>query len=146
MKFPLATVLRVRRIQKDVAQASAAAAHAEVNRAVSEHARREAALAGRPEPGTAESAQWLAARAAALAMAGDVVMARQVTAARELDAADARDRLHLAAMAHKGIEELAGRHAEQARHDREAAEQRAADDRVNATYRPRGGPGAGEDL
>lgn len=142
MKFPLATVLRVRRIQKDVAQAHAVAAQAEVRRAVSEHARREAALAGRPEPGTASAAQWLAARAALLSMAGDVVTARQVAAAREVDAAGARELLTDATMAHKGIEELAERHAETVRREREAVEQRASDDRVNATYKPRGG-GAG---
>lgn len=144
MKFPLATVLRVRRIQKDVAQAKAAVAHAEVHRAVSEHARREAALAGRPEPGSARSAQWLATRAAALAMASDVVTARHVAAGRELEAAEARDRLGEASSAHKGIEGLAERHAEQVRRERDAAEQRASDDRVNATYRPRGGPGGGQ--
>lgn len=137
MKFPLATVLRVRRIQKDVAQAHAVAAQAEVGRAVSEHARRAAALAGRPAPGTSESAQWLAARAALLAMAGDVVTARQVAGARAADAAGARERLTDATMAHKGIEELAGRHAETVRREREAAEQRAADDRASATYRHR---------
>lgn len=136
-RFPLATVLRIRRIQEDVARTGVATAQAETHRAASEHARREAVLAQRPEPGSAEAAQWLAMRAAALSLAGDVVAARHLVAAREDEAAHARDRLGRATMAREGIESLAERHADEVRRELADAEQRASDDRAGAAHRAR---------
>jgi flagellar FliJ protein len=128
--FPLATVLRVRRIQEDAAKAKAAEAQAAVRRASSDYARREALVAGRPVPGSAQSSLWLAATAANLAMAADAFAARRIVAAREVDSADARHNWSEAAMAHEGVERLAEVHQEQVRREQEAATQRAADERA----------------
>jgi flagellar FliJ protein len=135
--FPLATVLRVRRIQEDAAKAQVAEAQAAVRRASSDHARREALLAGRPEPGSEQAAHWLAAKAGNLAMAADALAARRALAAREQDAAGARDHWSKAAMAHEGVERLADRHAELVRREEQAAAQRAADDRAGDDHRSR---------
>jgi flagellar biosynthesis chaperone FliJ len=40
-------------------------------------------------------------------------------------------------MAHQGIEHMAERHAERVRHEDEAAEQRAADDRAGGAHHQR---------
>ena len=128
--FPLATVLRVRRIQEATARAEAAEAQANVRRASSEYARREALVAGRPAPGSAHASQWLAAKAGNLAMAADAFAARRLVAAREHEARDAREHWTQAAMAHEGVERLSERHAEIVRREQESAEQRAADDRA----------------
>jgi flagellar FliJ protein len=128
--FPLATVLRVRRIQEDAAKAAVAAANSAVRRASSDYARREAIVSGRPTPGSAESSLWLAATAANLAMASDAFAARRIVEAREGDATDARHHWSQAAMAHEGVERLAEMHQEQVRREQEAAAQRAADDRA----------------
>jgi flagellar protein FliJ len=128
--FPLATVLRVRRIQEDAARAQVAEAHAAVRRASSDHARREALLAGRPAPGSAQAAHWLAAKAGNLAMAADAFAAKRAVIAREQDAAAARDEWTQAAMAHEGIERLADRHAQLVLREEQHAAQRAADDRA----------------
>ena len=135
--FPLATVLRVRRIQEDAAKAKVAEAHAAVRRASSDHARREALLAGRPAPGSAEAGVWLAAKAGNLAMAADAFAARRALAAREQDAVGARDHWSRAAMAHEGVERLADRHAEHVRRELQAALQRAADDRAGDDHHSR---------
>jgi flagellar export protein FliJ len=132
--FPLATVLRVRRIQEDAAKAKVAEAQTAVRRAASDFARREALVAGRPTPGSAQSSQWLAATAANLAMAADAFAARRIVMAREDDATDARHDWSKAAMAHEGVERLAEMHAEQVRREQEATAQRAADDRAGADH------------
>jgi flagellar export protein FliJ len=135
--FPLAAVLRVRRIQEDKARGDVATAHAALRQASSEYSHRQALLAGRPVPGSAESSVWLASIAANLASASDAFAARDVVAEREADAAGARDRWSQAAMAHQGIEHMAERHAERVRHEDEAAEQRAADDRAGGAHHQR---------
>jgi flagellar protein FliJ len=135
--FPLATVLRVRRIQEDAAKAKVAEAQSAVRRAASDFARREALVGGRPAPGSAESSLWLAATAANLAMAADAFAARRIVLARQGDAADARDQWSQAAMAHEGVERLAEIHAAQVRREQEGAAQRAADDRAGADHHVR---------
>lgn len=137
-RFLLGTVLRVRKLREDLAKAEAAAAQAESRRAVSDHARREAALAGRPEPGSAEAATWLASRAALLALAGDVVTAREFVITRQADADAAMARFATARLEREGVEDLAERHAAEQRHELEAAAQREADDRAGAMLARRG--------
>ena len=68
-RFMLGAVLKVRKLREDIAKAEAAERQAASYRAASEHARREAELAGRPAPGTAESSIWLASRAGLMGMA-----------------------------------------------------------------------------
>lgn len=144
-RFVLGTVLKVRKLREDFAKAEAAAAAAERHRAVTDHARREAALAGRPEPGSAKAAQWLAVRATALAMAGEVAVAREMVAIREAEGAATLARLTGAKREHDGVEDLAERHLQEQRREREAADQREADDRAGALAAPPPG-GAPEDA
>jgi hypothetical protein len=139
-RFSLATLLRVRRIQLDLARGDVASAQAAARQARSEHARREALLDGRPAPGTAESSRWLAMVATNLAMAGDAYAAKLAAAAAADGTTAALDAWARAGVAHQGIERLAERHAESARRERDAAEQRAADDRAGADSRVRQAP------
>jgi hypothetical protein len=131
-RFLLGAVLKVRKLREDMAKAEAAERQAAAYRAVSEHARREAALAGRPEPGSAESAVWLASRAGLLGMAGDVANARELASLRSTEAADAMSRFAGARREREGVEDLVQRQIEAQLREREAAEQREADDRAAA--------------
>jgi flagellar export protein FliJ len=135
--FPLAVVLRVRRLQEDLARAKVAAARAGAERAHIEHARREARLDGRPAPGSAQASHWRAAVAANLALASDAHAARLAVSVAEEEVAAALDAWSRAAVAHKGIGQLAERHAETVRREQERAEQRAADDRAGVDHRAR---------
>ena len=131
-RFMLGAVLKVRKLREDMAKAEAAERQAASYRAASEHARREAALAGRPEPGTAESAMWLAARAGLLGMAGDIANARELAALRSSEAVDAMHRFAGAKREREGVEDLVQRQIEAEIKERDAAEQREADDRAAA--------------
>lgn len=131
-RFMLGAVLKVRKLREDIAKAEVADRQAALYRASSEHARREAALAGRPEPGTAESAVWLATRAGLMAMAGDVANARELASLRASEAADAMARFAGARREREGVEDLVQRQIEAELREREAAEQREADDRAAA--------------
>jgi flagellar export protein FliJ len=133
-RFLLGTVLRVRKLREDMAKADAAAAQDAARRAATDHARREAALAGRPEPGSGQAVQWLASRAALLAMANDVAVAREVAVTRSAEGAAALARFAKAQREREGVEDLADRHAEAVRREQEAAEQREADDRAGAAF------------
>lgn len=135
--FSLAAVLRIRRIQEDIARGDVAAARARTWRAFSEHARREAELDGRPAPGTAESSLWLAAVAGNLALAADAHAARLALLSSEEETAAALESWGRAAIAVKGIEHLADRHADELRQEQLRAEQRTADDRAGADHRAR---------
>jgi hypothetical protein len=131
-RFMLGAVLKVRKLREDIAKAEAAERQAASYRAASEHARREAAIAGRPEPGTAESSIWLASRAGLMGMAGDVANARELAALRASEAVDAMHRFAGARREREGVEDLVQRQIEDELREREAAEQREADDRAGA--------------
>ena len=115
-RFMLGAVLKVRKLREDIAKAEAAERQAASYRAASEHARREAELAGRPTPGTAESSIWLAAR--------------ELAAQRASEAVDAMHRFAGAQREREGVEDLVQRQIEEELREREAAEQREADDRA----------------
>ncbi len=138
MSFSLAAVLRVRKIQQDQAAAAVGAAQHGARLARSEHARREALLDGRPDPGSAVAAQWLATCAGNLAMAADAHYARLASMTADEEIAAALDSWSRAKMAHEGIERLEVRYEDGVRRDAEAAEQRAADDRTGAAHHARG--------
>jgi len=141
--FSLAAVLRIRRIQEEIAAAEVATSRAGTWRAFSEHARREALLDGRPAPGSEESSRWLASVAGNLALAADAHAARLALLAAEDETAAAVDSWSRAATAVKGIEHLADRHDEEVRREQARSEQRVADDRAGADHRrrhPRRGP------
>lgn len=131
-KFLLGAVLKVRKLREDLAKAEAAAAQASSYRAATDYARRQAALAGRPTPGTAEASQWLAIRAGQMGLASDVALAREVAAARRTDAGDALNRFVSARREREGVEDLAERHFLQQQRELDAAEQRESDDRAAA--------------
>ncbi len=135
--FSLAAVLRIRRIQEEIAAADVATNRARTWRAFSDHARREALLDGRPAPGTEESSRWLASIAANLALAADAHAARLALLAAEDETAAAVDSWSRAATAVKGIEHLADRYDEEVRREQARREQRAADDRAGADHRRR---------
>jgi flagellar export protein FliJ len=135
--FVLATVLRVRKIQEDLARAEVADAQARARRARSEHARREALAAGRPAPGSARAAQWLATVAGNLALAADARAAEQAVTTADGAAASAVDRWAQASAARKGIDRLAERHAEAVRREQDRVAQQAADDRAGADHHAR---------
>jgi flagellar export protein FliJ len=131
-RFMLGTVLKVRKLREDLAKAEAAAAQASSYRAATDYSRRQAALAGRPEPGTGEASQWLAGRAALMTLASDVACARELAASRQAEAAAALTRFSGTRREREGVEDLAQRHFEAELREREAAEQREADDRAAA--------------
>lgn len=135
--FSLGAVLRVRKVQEDQARANVAASQARTWRAFSEHARREALLDGRPAPGSPEASRWLAAVAGNLALAADAHSARLALLSAEQDTAAALESWSRAAIAAKGIEHLADRHAAEVRLEQERAEQRVSDDRAGADHRAR---------
>lgn len=137
MSFSLLAVLRVRKIQQDQAAAAVGVAQHGARLARSEHARREALLDGRPDPGTAVAAQWLATVAGNLAMAADAHYARLAAMTAEEEIAVALDSWAHAKMAHEGIERLEVRYNDGVRREAEAAEQRAADDRTGAAHHAR---------
>jgi flagellar biosynthesis chaperone FliJ len=128
----LGAVLKVRKLREDMAKAEAAEAQAAMYRAASEHARREAELAGRPAPGSEEAAHWLATRAVVMSMAGDVATMRELRELRRVEAGAALERFATAKREHEGVEDLVARQMEAERREREAAEQREADDRAAA--------------
>lgn len=131
-RFLLAGVLKVRKLREDIAKAEAAAAQAASYRAATDYARRQAALAGRPIPGTAEASIWLATRAGLMGLASDAAAARELAAAREVDASAALAHFAVARREREGVEDLVQRQLEAERREREAAEQREADDRAAA--------------
>ena len=131
-RFLLAGVLKVRKLREDIAKAEAAAAQASSYRAATDHARREAALAGRPVPGSAEASVWLATRAGLMGLASDASAARELAALREAEATAAMARFAGARREREGVEDLAERHFLAEERELEAAEQREADDRAAA--------------
>jgi flagellar export protein FliJ len=139
----LAGVLKVRKIREDMAKAEAAAAQAASYRAATDYARREAVLAGRPVPGTAEASSWLAIRAGLMGLASDAAAARELAEVRRAEATAAMARFAGARREREGVEDLTQRQLEAERREQEAAEQREADDRAAA--RSAADP-TGEDL
>ncbi len=79
----LVTLLRVRRVQEDVARAAVAAAHADAVRAREALAVRERAIDARRLPEGANGTAYVAAMAAARSLALNASAARAVSAARD---------------------------------------------------------------
>jgi len=135
-RFRLEAVLRVRRLQEDVARAALADATATVAGAEAAEARAARWLDGlRAQPLPAGPAAWDAHRRVQLSAAdelaartSEVAHARAEQRARQRELADARTRV-------RALERLDERR--RAEHAREAArqEERAADDLVTSRYR-----------
>lgn len=79
----LVTLLRVRRVQEDVARAAVAAAHADAVRARDELAVRERAIDARRLPDGATGTAYVAAMAATRSLAASASAARAVSSARD---------------------------------------------------------------
>lgn len=139
-KFPLAAVLRVRKVQEDKAAAAVAAARAELALAVQREQELEVRLEGGVAPESATYVDWIATTSARLSLAHDAAAARTARNEREAGVAGALDQWAAARAAARGVERLAERHAEAVRLEDERAEQRELDERAS-TRRPQGPEG-----
>jgi flagellar FliJ protein len=119
--FRLATVLRVRRIQEEMARGQVAAARMEVTRAEEEADAREAMARGDGPPRESDPVKYLAVVSHRLALARDAGIARAAVAEVEAVAAERHEEWREAATRVKPLESLEEAH-------RDAV--RAADDRV----------------
>ncbi|MGN6242605.1 MAG: flagellar FliJ family protein [Motilibacteraceae bacterium] len=131
-KFPLAAVLRVRKVQEDKAAAAVAAARAELALAVQREQELEVRLDGGVAPGSATYVDWIATTSARLSLARDAAAARTARRDREAGVAEALDGWAAARAAARGVERLAERHEEAVRLEDERAEQRELDERATS--------------
>lgn len=136
--FPLAQVLRVRRLEEDRAAGRLAAARAEAAAAEEQVARRRAALAGMAPPAELGTAGDFLARAAGVALAGEALKVAGVTrqvAVAEVDVR--RGEWSVAAMRVSALERLDERRLEA--HTKEALRMEAVlvDDMVTSRRRQR---------
>ena len=131
--FPLAQVLRVRRLEEDRAAGRLAAAQAEAAWAEEQVARRRAALAGMAPPARIGTAGDFLARVASVALAGDALkaagVARQVAGA-EVDVR--RDEWSMASRRVSALERLDERRLEAHQKEARRAEAVLVDDMVTA--------------
>jgi flagellar FliJ protein len=136
-RFPLAAVLRVRKVQEDKAAAAVAAARAELALAMEHEHELEIRLDGGVAPESTTYVDWIATTSARLSLAHDVAAARTARREREAGVAGALDQWAAARAAARGVERLAERHAEAVRLEDERAEQRELDERASSR-RPSG--------
>lgn len=131
-RFRLASVLRVRRIQEEVARAEVVRANAEVHAAWTETERRQALLEARRGTVNGASSAFLGALTAGLARASDLSAARAAhQLAREHAATQAAAWTETAARV-SALESLEERHRIAVQQADDAAAQRASDDRAGA--------------
>jgi flagellar FliJ protein len=134
-KFPLAAVLRVRKVQTDLARAEVARAQAEANAIVAEVFASEVRLTRAMGELPKDSAAWLGVVHARAARASEVSLARARADEARL-VVDGTLRLWSSARAaERGVERLSERHTEAVRKADEHAEQVALDE-VSTTPRP----------
>ncbi|HEY0358282.1 MAG TPA: flagellar FliJ family protein [Mycobacteriales bacterium] len=133
--FRLASVLRVRRVQEDVARADLLRANREVGHAWTDVERRNAYLESR-QGGftTGTSAAFIGSLTAGIARASDLSAARAAHQLARDAAADRAAGWTAAAARVQALESLEERHRAAVRSADEAAEQRAADDRSSAEF------------
>jgi flagellar export protein FliJ len=137
-QFRLASVLRVRRIQEDVARADLTRANRAVGDAWTDVERREAYLdvrSGQLENGT--SAAFIGALTAGIARASDLSSARAAHELAKRAAAERAAAWSESAARVKALESLEERHRTELRTADEAAAQRASDDRAGAVVAAR---------
>lgn len=136
-RFRLASVLRARQAQEQLAKGAIVRARAAAASAAARRAEREQALTGQPQLDGGPAAWYAAALAARQAMAGELSAATRLAAEATDEVADRAGDLTAAAIRRRSIEALADRHAAAAEHAEQAASQRALDE-VAATRRPTG--------
>jgi flagellar FliJ protein len=136
--FRLASVLRVRRVQEEVARADVALSNREVGRAWTDVERRAAYLeARRGEFATGTSAAFIGSLTAGIARAQDLSAARAAHQLAQQTAADRAAAWSETAQRVKALESLEERHKAEVRAADEAAAQRASDDRSGAVVAAR---------
>jgi flagellar export protein FliJ len=136
--FRLASVLRVRRVQEEVARADVALSNREVGRAWTDVERRAAYLeARRGEFATGTSAAFIGSLTAGIARAQDLSAARAAHQLAQQAAADRAAAWSETAQRVKALESLEERHRAEVRAADEAAAQRASDDRSGAVVAAR---------
>jgi flagellar export protein FliJ len=131
--FRLASVLRVRRVQEEIARADLLRANREVGQAWTDVDRRTAYLEARSGGfTTGTSAAFIGSVTAGISRAADLSGARAAYQLAQETAADRAAGWTEAAARVQALESLEERHRAEVRAADEAAEQRAADDRSSA--------------
>lgn len=128
----LATVLRARRAQEDIARGEVARANAALTEARSQADARAAALDDWSGPRGGDSTTYLASVAAGRALASALGAARQAEHHAKDDADTNADRLRAAAQRRRSVEKLTERALAVQRAEELAAQQRVLDD-ISAT-------------
>jgi flagellar FliJ protein len=132
--FRLEPVLRLRRSEEKAASMAAAAAAREAAEAAQRAEDQAAALTGRTMPGTATSADFIAAMVASRTAAADVAAARALAIAYAEQAEVVRGQWTAAAQRTKGLEKLRERHVARLQTAADAAEARTVDDLVTRQH------------
>ncbi|HEV7823457.1 MAG TPA: flagellar export protein FliJ [Mycobacteriales bacterium] len=137
--FRLASVLRVRRVQEEVARAEVAKANRTVGEAWTDVERRAAYLDSRRHRGftTGTSAAFIGSLTAGIARAQDLSAARAAHQLAQQSAAERAAAWSETAQRVKALESLEERHRTEVRAADEAAAQRASDDRSGAVVAAR---------
>lgn len=134
MRFRLATVLRARQAQEDMARGVTARARAEADAAAGLVRRAERRLDDQDLPGTGVASAYAAAIWARQALAG--ALGDAITAAHHADAVTQARVAELAAAAvrRKALERLAERHAAELRRAEEAADRAVLDELASTRF------------
>lgn len=127
-RFPLETVLRVRRVREQVARAEVVRASASLNEATERVLRRQASLLERTLPSEAPIAAFLGAVAATRSMATEVAALAELARIRKQELAVVSMNWTEAEQAKRAIEEMADRHQVAIEHDFQRAAQLELDD------------------
>lgn len=134
MRFRLATVLRARKAQEGVAQAAAARARAEAQRAADQTVRRRKTLAERDLPDDQKAVAFTAAVWARQALAGALNDAIGLATNAEAVSRDRVEELATAAVRRRALEQLAQQHADAERQAEERAERAALDELAGTAF------------
>ena len=134
--FRLAPVLRVRRIQEEIAKAALGEARGARDLAETEADARRTPLSKHDPPDRSTGTALLASLASGLSMAADLASARSALAAAEADADDAARNWSGAAGRLRALESLEERHRKAALAERWRVEQREIDERATAAAGP----------
>jgi flagellar FliJ protein len=133
--FRLAALMRVRRLQEDVAAGRAVAAAAQVTAAEEVVVERTLALGSSAPPASADESTWRAAVAARTALSSLLTESRGLAAARADDAVRARAEWAAARTRVRPLERLAERHAREVAEEEVRAEQLLLDEHAGRAGR-----------
>lgn len=137
-KFRLASVLRARRAQEDMAKGEVVRARAAAEAAVQRRAHSERALAVRGRPDSGTSRAYAAALSARQALAGELALAVRLADDADRAVRGKVDGLTEAAVRRRTMEKLADRHAEAVERADAEAGQQLIDEIASTRRRPAG--------